>query len=49
MIIRNSTFPGSDNVSDVPQQNDNIVTFRTALKSVARNSKYISSRTYKSM
>jgi hypothetical protein len=44
MIIRNSTIPGSKNVSGVPQQNGNAVTFRTALKAVGKNSENMSSR-----
>ena len=38
MIIRNSTVPGSENVSGDPQQNGSTVTFRTALKDVGKNS-----------
>jgi hypothetical protein len=47
MIIRNSMILGSENVSSVPQQNGNTVTFRTALKTVGKNSENMSSRTYK--
>ena len=44
MIIRNSRIPGSKNVSGVPQQN--VLTFRTALKAVGKNSVNMSSRLY---
>ena len=36
MIIRNSTGPEGKNVSSVPQQNGNAVTFRTVLKAVGK-------------
>jgi hypothetical protein len=38
MIMRSSIIPGSNNDSGIPQQNGNAVTFRTALKSVGKNS-----------
>jgi hypothetical protein len=49
IIIRKSMIPGSDNIYGVPQQNDNAVTFRRALKAVGKNSKNMSSGIYQSM
>ena len=46
-IIRNSTILGGRGMSNVPQQNSNAVTYKTALKTFSENSEYISSRTYK--
>jgi hypothetical protein len=46
-IIRKSTSPESKNVSNVPQQNGNAVTFRTVLKAVGKHSENMSSRIYK--
>ena len=47
VIIRNSMNPGSDNVSMFLNKMGNTVTFKTALKAVEKNSKNMSSRTYK--
>jgi hypothetical protein len=46
-IIRNSTVPGGKAMSNVPQQNGSAVTFRTALKTVRKNSENMRSRIYK--
>ena len=46
MIIRDSTSPGVEGVSNVLSKMVNAVTFRTAFKAVAKNSENMSSRMY---
>ena len=47
MIIRDSTSPGVEGVSNVLSKMVNVMTFRTALKAVGKNSKNVSSKIYK--